>query len=110
MFRLDLPVSSNTSLSWSPFRRLTPLNEESTEVVSIWFRMLLYCATRLARVACATTSWTGVDDVVNVREREIEPPIAPPAEAEPSVEDAKSLVAEIVSRPLAAIVAARLLA
>ena len=27
MFRVDLPVSLNTSLSWSPFNRLTPLNE-----------------------------------------------------------------------------------
>jgi len=41
MFSVDLPVSLNTSLSESPFRRLTPLNDASREVVVICDRMLL---------------------------------------------------------------------
>src|SRR5580698_10924161 len=88
IFRVDLPVSSNTSLSWSPFKRLTPLNEESCEVVSICCRMLLYWVTRLARVAWALTSATGAEAVEKVSEFGSVPPMAPPAAAEPSVEEA----------------------
>src|SRR6202000_3294425 len=59
MLSVDLPVSLNTSFSVSPFRRLTPLKEESCEVVLICASTLLYCATRLARVACEFGSATG---------------------------------------------------
>src|SRR3954471_22445509 len=110
MLRFDLPVSSNTSLSWSPFKRLTPLNEESCEVESICARMLLYWPTRFEREVWATVSWTGLEAVENVRDEVSVPPIAPPAALEPMGEDAQSLVVETVSRPLASIVAVRLLA
>ena len=88
MLRLDLPVSSNTSLSWSPLSRLTPLNEESSEVVLICCRMLLYWLTRLPRDVCATESATGAEAVENVSALVSVPPMAPPDAAEPSVEDA----------------------
>src|SRR5262249_13308539 len=88
MLRVDFPVSLNTSFSVSPFSRLTPLNEESCEVVSICARMLLYCCTRLARAACATGSWTGGWGVVKVSLPGSVPPMAPPAVADPSVDDA----------------------
>src|SRR5262245_48241992 len=52
MLSVDRPVSLNTSLSVSPFNRLTPLNEASCAVVLICASTLLYCDTRLARVAC----------------------------------------------------------
>ena len=88
MFRVDLPVSLNTSLSWSPFSRLTPLNEESCEVVLICARTLLYWVTRLARVAWALASATGAEAVEKVSELGSVPPMTPPAAAEPIVEDA----------------------
>ena len=56
MLSVEVPVSLNTSFSVSPFNRLTPLNEESCAVVLICCSMLLYCATRPARVACAAGS------------------------------------------------------
>src|SRR3954451_11805006 len=83
----DLPVSLKVSFSVSPLSRLTPLNEASWEVVEIWSRMLLYWATRLARVVCATGSTTGAAGTVKVCVVVSVPPIAPPDE-EPSVEDA----------------------
>src|SRR3954447_26408493 len=88
MLRLDLAVSSNTSLSWSPLSRLTPLNDESTEVVSICESMLLYWDTRLERVAWATASKVGVVALVQVSAVVIVPPILPPATADPIVEEA----------------------
>src|SRR4051794_16038945 len=88
MLRLDLPVSSNTSLSWSPFSRLTPLNEASSEVVSICVRMLLYWDTRLVRVAWATASATGEVAFDHVSADVSVPPMVPPAAADPIVEEA----------------------
>src|SRR4029079_14902450 len=64
MFSVDEPVSLNTSFSESPFSRLTPLNEESCEVVVICDRMLLYCETRPARVAWALGSAIGAEAVL----------------------------------------------
>src|SRR6202012_3668800 len=55
---VDLPVSLKVSLSVSPFNRLTPLKDESCEVVLICASTLLYCATRFARVAGAWASAT----------------------------------------------------
>src|SRR5882757_11205546 len=59
MLRVDRPVSLNTSFSVSPFNRLTPLKEASCAVVLICASTLLYCETRLARVACELGSMTG---------------------------------------------------
>ena len=56
---VEVPVSSNVRSRVSPFNRLMPLNEESCAVVLICCRTLLYCATRLARVACEFGSATG---------------------------------------------------
>ena len=55
----EAPVSSKVRLRVSPFKRLMPLNEESCAVVLIFCRTWLYCATRLARVACEFGSATG---------------------------------------------------
>ena len=59
MLSVDLPVSLKISFSVSPFKRLMPLNDESCAVVLICWRTLLYCAIRLARVACEFGSTTG---------------------------------------------------
>ena len=61
---VDLPVSSKVRLRVSPSSRLTPLNEESCEVVSICFRILLYCVIRPARVAWEFGSATAAGPVV----------------------------------------------
>src|SRR5580704_16159891 len=87
MLRVDLPVSLNTSLSWSPFKRLTPLNEESCEVVLICCRMLLYWVTRPARVACAAESATGAEAVAKASALVRVAPMTPPADP-PRVEEA----------------------
>src|ERR1700761_3728125 len=42
MARVDLPVSSKVRFKVSPSSKLTPLNDESCDVVSICARMLLY--------------------------------------------------------------------
>ena len=110
MLSVELPVSLKTSFSVSPFSRLTPLKEESCDVVLICARMLLYWLTRLARAACATGSWIGGCAVVKASTPVSVPPTAPPAAVEPSVEEAYSLTVVIVSTPLASIVAIRLLA
>src|SRR5262249_7409272 len=110
MLRTDLPVSLNTSLSWSPLSRLTPLNDESWAVVVICCRMLLYWLTSPARTACAPASATGAEAAVKLSTAVTVPPIAPPAAAEPSDEGAKAFAAEIVSLPVESRVAARLLA
>src|SRR3954451_15765285 len=109
MLMVDLPVSLDVSFRVSPPSRLTPLNEASWDVVLIWSRMLLYWATRLARVVCATGSATGAAGMVKVCVVVSVPPIEPP-DVPPSVEDAKSFEAEICSLPLASTVAVRLLA
>ena len=83
-----MPVSLNTSFNVSPLSRLTPLKEESCEVVSICARILLYWLTRFARAAWATESWTGGCGVVKVSALGNVPPMAPPEAAEPSVEEA----------------------
>src|SRR5580704_7187833 len=66
MFSVDRPVSLNTSFRVSPFNRLMPLNDESCAVVLICVRMLLYWATRLARVDCEFASATGGATAPNV--------------------------------------------
>ena len=88
MLNVDLPVSLNVSLSWSPASRLTPLNEASWAVVVIWARMLLYCDTRLLRTACAELSITGAAAVEKVSALVTVPPIAPPDATVPRVEEA----------------------
>src|SRR5689334_8621612 len=57
---LDLPVSSNTSFSESPFKRLTPLKDESCAVVVICVRIWLYWVTSEERVFCDTGSGVGL--------------------------------------------------
>ncbi len=71
------------------------MNDASWAVVAICCRMLLYWLTRPARVACAATSATGVDGKVKVSTLVSVPPMAPPAVAEPRVDAAKSLPAEM---------------
>src|SRR5579871_1100094 len=102
MFSVDRPVSLNTRFSVSPFSRLMPLNEESCAVVLICASRLLYCATRLARVACEVGSATGA------------PPVRPvngdvPVIA-PIVEDAALFVVCRVIAPVGLMLACRLLA
>ena len=55
---VDLPVSSNTSFSESPFSRLMPLKDASCAVVVICVMIWLYWVTSDARVACDTASAT----------------------------------------------------
>ncbi len=88
MLNVDLPVSLNVSLSWSPASRLTPLNDASCAVVVIWARMLLYWLTRLLRTACAEASTTGADAVENASALMMVPPITPPDATDPRVEEA----------------------
>src|SRR6188768_1397411 len=88
MFNVDLPVSLNVSLSWSPPSRLTPLNEASWDVVVICDRMLLYCDTRLARTVCAAVSTTGAEAVEKAIALVTVPPIVPPETDDPRVEEA----------------------
>src|SRR5260221_13433920 len=59
MLSVDLPVSLKVSFRSSPNSRLMPLNEESCAVVVICAMMLLYWATRLARVVCEIGSASG---------------------------------------------------
>src|SRR6266403_1087205 len=59
MLSVDLPVSLKGSFRSSPLSRLMPLNEASCDVVVICAMMLLYWATRLARVTCEFTSAIG---------------------------------------------------
>ena len=53
---VDLPVSLKVSLRSSPFSRLMPLKDASCAVVVICVMMLLYWATRLARMVCEAAS------------------------------------------------------
>src|SRR5215510_9063353 len=87
MLSVEVLFSLKTSLSVSPFKRLTPLNEASCAVVVIWLRMLLNCDTRPARVDEEVASATGPAAVVKVRADVIVPPIAPPL-VPPRVEEA----------------------
>src|SRR4029079_16985292 len=87
-----------------------PLNDASCAVVVICDRMPLNWFTRLLRTACADASTTGADAVVKEIAVVSVPPIAPPATAEPRVDEAKSLMVEIVSLPAESSVAFRLLA
>src|ERR1700730_5415169 len=103
MFRVDLPVSLNTSLRESPFSRLTPLNEASCAVVVICDRMLLYCVTKPARMACAAGSTTGA--VADLPANRLVLPVSAPICCE-----ALSLLVWMVSVPEASRVACRLLA
>ena len=63
---VDLPVSSNTSFSVSPFSRLMPLKEASCAVVVICVMIWLYWLTSDERVACDTASATGAAAAPNV--------------------------------------------
>src|SRR6202035_3180977 len=103
MLRVDLPVSLNTSLRESPFSRLTPLNEASCAVVVICDRMLLYCVTKPARVACAAGSTTGA--LADLPANRLVLPVSAPICCE-----ALSLLVWMVSVPEASRVACRLLA
>src|ERR1700733_2389481 len=103
MFSVEVPVSLNTSFSESPFNRLTPLNEESCAVVVICDRMLLYCATRPARVDCAAASAIGCGDTLPLNSELV-------LETEPMVCEALSLSVTMVRLPLASTVACRLFA
>ena len=76
MLSVDLPVSLNISFRVSPFNRLMPLKEESCAVVLICASTLLYCATRLARVACEFGSATGGGAAPPVNAEAV-PPIVP---------------------------------
>src|SRR5580692_876477 len=107
MFRVDLPVSLNTSLRVSPFNRLTPLNEESCEVVLICCSTLLYCATRLARVACEVGSATGAAAAALAKAWLVAvavPPIVP------IVDEAALFEVTMLIAPVVLIVACRLFA
>ena len=106
MLIVELPVSLNTILSWSPFSRLMPLNEESCAVVRIWSITVLYWAIRLARVFCELASFTGAEPAPAVNSPA---PVAVPLSA-PMVAEPWSLVVVMVSLPSAAIDACRLLA
>ena len=64
------------------------MNDASCEVVVIWVRMPLNWFTRLLRTACAEASTTGAEAIVKVTELVSVPPIAPPATAEPRVDEA----------------------
>ncbi len=107
---VDLPVSLNTSFRVSPFSRLTPLNDESCEVVLICASTLLYCATRLARVACTPASATGAGPApATALKAEPEAVDVPPIV--PIEEDAASFEVVMLIAPVEAlIVACRLLA
>src|SRR5579871_1958370 len=98
MFNVEEPVSLNTSFSESPFNRLMPLNEESCAVVVICDRMLLYCDTRPARVACAAASATGAEADLPAKML-VEP------KSEPICCEALSLLVWMVRLPLASTVA-----
>src|SRR5260221_11683542 len=67
MLSVDLPVSLKVSFRSSPNSRLMPLNEESCAVVVICAMMLLYWATRLARVVCEIGSASGAPAGAPVR-------------------------------------------
>jgi len=98
MLNVDLPVSLNVSLSWSPLSRLMPLNEASWRVVVICDRILLYCDTRLLRtglrrgVEHRSRAVEKVSELVTVTDDAARATV-------PSVEDAQSLVEEIDSLP-----------
>src|SRR6266852_1474332 len=107
MLRVDLPVSLKTSFSVSPFSRLMPLKEASCEVVLICASTLLYCETRLARVACELGSTTGGAAVTPLKAWPLavaEPPI------EPIVEDAASFDVMMLMTPVVLMLACRLFA
>src|SRR5581483_2241946 len=103
MFRVDRPVSLNTSFSVSPFSRLMPLKDASCEVVLICASTLLYCATRLARVACESGSTTGAPAVRPAKAVAVPPTV-------PIVEDAASFDVTMVITPVVEMLACRLLA
>src|SRR5260221_10640707 len=91
MLSVDLPVSLKVSFRSSPNSRLMPLNDESCDVVVICAMMLLYWATRLARVVCEIGSATGAAAAANV---------AVPAAVRvtaPIVDEAASLVVVMTS-------------
>src|ERR1700761_9746104 len=104
---VDLPVSSKVRFSVSPSSRLTPLNEESCEVVSICFRMLLYWVTSPARVACAFGSTTGATPTSPVKAwpAAVEVPVIAPI-----VDEAALLLVVMEMTPVGSMVACRLLA
>src|ERR1700704_6462276 len=85
MLNVDLPVSLNVSLSWSPASRLTPLNEASWAVVGIWARMSLYGFPRLRRTDCADRSMPGAEGVEKLTDDGPVPLIPPPAATDPTV-------------------------
>ena len=64
------------------------MNDASCDVVVICSRMLLYWFTRLLRTACAEASTTGAEAVEKVIALVSVPPIAPPAAADPRVDEA----------------------
>src|SRR6202022_4640849 len=94
MESVDLPVSLNVSFSVSPFNRLMPLNDESCEVVLICASTLLYCATRLARVACEFGSATAAAAVrpLNALPAPAAVPVIAPIVKEPAPVEAGLLV------------------
>src|SRR3981081_3227103 len=108
MLSVDLPVSLKVSLRLSPFSRLMPLNDESCAVVVICAMMLLYWATRLARMAWEAESATGA---VGVRPVKAVPTVPGLLEAPaPIVAEAASLVVVKTSLPAPFRLAVRLLA
>src|SRR5216684_502748 len=107
IFNVDRPVSLNTSFRVSPFNRLMPLKEASCEVVLICASTLLYCATRLARVACELGSATGAAAVAPLKDWPLV--VADPPKL-PIVEEAASFDATMLMTPVVLIVACRLFA
>ena len=98
--RVDLPVSLNVSFNVSPFNRLTPLKDASCAVVLICASTLLYCATRLARVACASASATGAAaaDGVEGQPEAAEVPAMVPIDEDAASFEVVMVILPVVSR------------
>src|SRR4029077_11004229 len=76
---VDLPVSSNTSFSESPFKRLMPLKDAACAVVVICVMIWLLRLTRFARVACDTASVTAAVTAPKVAEPDTSTEVEEPA-------------------------------
>src|SRR5580698_3471542 len=107
MLSVDFPVSSNVRARVSPFNRLTPLKDESCAVVLICCSTLLYCETRLARVACESGSATGAAAVKPLNAWLLAAAVPPIV---PIVEDAALFDVMMLIWPVVLMLACRLLA
>src|ERR1700733_768717 len=101
----EAPVSSNVRFRVSPFRRLMPLKDESCAVVLIFCRTVLYCATRLARVACEFGSVTGAAAVRPAKGLPV-----PVVVMAPIVDEAALLLVVMLIWPVVLMLACRLFA